>query len=188
MVYAYINVSSMEKMISAYNVDKFILNKSIYDTTKQELTSNDTLFIESLVLLGSSFNKILKELDYLIKNNIQFEILDMSTFSSDNNELCNFVRSICRLQTKSKLKPGRPEIQPKVDFSVLYRMYLNGETKEAIELSGMSRATFYRKLEKYEIERGFTKRRNSSALSYGEMLKIFSIDMSKLEEYPLLKI
>lgn len=188
MVYAYVNNESKSLQYNMYEINTFIYTRDEFIRVKKSMKSDDTLLIETASLLGNSVTQVMKEIIDLKASQLQFHILDNMYLCDGNNLGIEVLSYLLNLSLGNKHKSGRPETKPSVKFDKLYQMYLNGETQRAIELSGLSRATFYRRLEKYEKEHELLKRRNKSARDYGETLQAFNIDMKMLDSYPLLKI
>ena len=188
MVYAYVFDTPKPIDFNMHKANCFITNFHDYTLVKGLILPTDSLLIESASLLGNSVQQIIKELLDLYTQCINFTVLDNVTICSENKGLYTVLHYLDELNLQKSTRIGRPEVKPQISFGELYRMYLNGDTQKAIELSGLSRATFYRKLAKYEEENGFAKRRNNQALEYGKHLQKFHLDNSTLEQYPLSKL
>lgn len=188
MVYAYVTDSSKSIDFNMYKANHFITSQEEYEKLKQYLFPTDTLLIEHPSLLGNTLNQMIKELMDLKERKIKFVLLDNQLINSENLEAMNLISYLSSINLSKKVKIGRPETEVPVNFSKLYRMYLMGDTQRAIQLSGLSRATFYRRLAKYEKENGYVKRRNNKAMEYGKTLQNFKLDNRTLEQYPLLKL
>lgn len=188
MVYAYVTNLSKSIEFNMYGANQFITTPNEYNNIKLKATPEDKILIEEGKLLGSTLGQVLKELSYLVVQNIPFLLLDNPLICNDNEMAIATLSYLATLDFGKETKMGRPEIEVPVDMDKLYRIYLNGEVKKAIELSSLSRATFYRRIAKYEVENGFTKRRNTKAMIYGKTLENLNLDSVTLEKFPLLKL
>lgn len=170
MTYAFIENTMKSIDFNMYAINYFITDKYEYENIKKEITSEDTLLIEKGSLIGNSINQVITELLKLKEMGIHFIVLDSPVLTDMNTAVMKALEYFNDLKVISPVKYGRPKSECPVKFDRLYRMYLKGKTKEAIQLSGLSRATFYRRLEEYEKANNIEKRRNSNALIYGKLL------------------
>lgn len=188
MIYAYITNTAKTIDFNIYRANQFITSAEEYNKLKIYILPTDALIIEETQLLGNTINQVINEINDLRLRGINFTVLDNTQINNNNREIMSFIDFITNLNLGTQLKIGRPEVNVPIKFDKLYRMYLMGDTQRAIELSGLSRATFYRRLAKYEKEHGYIKRRNSKAIEYGKTLQNFKLDNRTLEQYPLLKL
>lgn len=170
MVYAFIENGMKSIQFSIYGVNYFITEREEYEKIKSSLTQDDTLLIEKGSLVGNSVNQLITEVLKLRDMGIHFTLLDNPFLSDCNSNIIKVLEYLDQIKKEGTVKYGRPKTESSVKFDKLYKMYLAGETKKAIENSGLSRATFYRRLEQYEKENKIERRRNSSALEYGRLL------------------
>lgn len=170
MVYAFIEQTAKSIEFNMHQVNYFITDKLEYERIKPTLSNDDKLLIEKGSLIGNSVSQVIGELLKLKELGIHFVLLDSPILSDMNTGAMKILEYLNQLKSGSPVKYGRPKLESTVKFDKLYRMYLRGETEKAIELSGLSRATFYRRLGDYEKSNHLEKRRNSSALHYGRLL------------------
>lgn len=134
------------------------------------------LFIKSIDRLGRNYNMVLDEWRYLIKvKGIDIVVIDMpllDTRTKGNNLVGKFIADVVlqvlsfvaeneretlrkrqaegiRIAKLNGVKFGRPSVAIPDNFISIISLYKKGviNSKEAIEKSGLTRGTFYRKLQ-----------------------------------------
>jgi DNA invertase Pin-like site-specific DNA recombinase len=168
---------NLERQIDAlnkYGVDELLtekmtgtkLHRPEFDRLKDKARNGDVIVIESLSRLGRSTKDLLNLLDYFETEQIQLislkENLDTSTATGKLlitvlSAISQFERDIIVQRTNEGLKAararGRKGGRPPVEFKALekaIKLY-NAQThsvKEITQLTGISQATLYRKLNK----------------------------------------
>lgn len=155
-------------------ITDFYKESKNYEALKEVLVEGTVLVIDSLNSLGKSLKQVLSELRDLTAKKVKLVVMDCELLNDFKNdklkqdmttrdfvvELITYLAMKESEQVKTRQKCarkegkhiGRPKQASTIDFSILYRMFLDNKTKEAIELSGLSRATFYRRVEQYEKE------------------------------------
>ncbi|NMM65544.1 recombinase family protein [Clostridium sp. P21] len=149
-----------------------------YQYMKKGLEKGDLLVIKSLDRFGRNYEDIMKEWNDITKNiGADIKVLDMElldttkhkdilgTFISDLVlQVLSFVAHTERENIKQRQKEGiasahnkgvkfgRPTIDIDDGFINAYNKWKAGDIKavEAMELAGMTKATFYRKVKEYE--------------------------------------
>ncbi|MBE6066199.1 MAG: recombinase family protein [Clostridium lundense] len=149
-----------------------------YQYMKKGLEKGDLLVIKSLDRFGRSYEDIMKEWNDITKNiGADIKVLDMElldttkhkdilgTFISDLVlQVLSFVAHTERENIKQRQKEGiksaknrgvkfgRPTIDIDDNFKAIYKQWKAGNIKavEAMELTGLTKATFYRKVKEYE--------------------------------------
>ena len=151
-----------------------------YKRLKNRLKSGDTLFIKSIDRLGRNYTMILEEWRYLtMEKNINIVVIDMPLLDTRNDkknlvgkfmsdvvlQILSFVaenerENIHQRQAegikiaKSKgIKFGRPQTPTPKNFIAIINLYKRKKinANKAIELSGLTRGTFYRKMKESNI-------------------------------------
>lgn len=151
-------------------------NRKQYQKMRKKLKSGDTLIILSLDRLGRNYDLIKQEWSYLVNKGVLIKVLDMPLIDTTNNnliskfisdlvvQLLSFVAQMERDKIKerqaqgiaqAKLRGvhlGRPKTTLPDNFDEVARKYKDREITfdEAIELTKLSRATFF----KYAKEKG----------------------------------
>lgn len=152
-------------------------NRTNYKKLLKKLKSGDVLFIKSIDRLGRNYNMILDEWRILTKEKgIDIVVIDMpllDTRIEGKNLVGKFIADVVlqvlsfvaeneretmkqrqaegiRMAKLRGVKFGRPAISTPKNFDEIVNLFLNKEvtSKQAIEMSGLSRGTFYRKLNK----------------------------------------
>lgn len=152
-------------------------NRTNYKKLLKKLKSGDVLFINSIDRLGRNYNMILDEWRILTKEKgIDIVVIDMpllDTRIEGKNLVGKFIADVVlqvlsfvaeneretmkqrqaegiRMAKLRGVKFGRPAISTPKNFDEIVNLFLNKEvtSKQAIEMSGLSRGTFYRKLNK----------------------------------------
>lgn len=154
-------------------------NRPQFRRLVKKLRSGDLLYVLSIDRLGRNYEEIQSQWRTLTKDIgtdicvIDMPLLDtrtckdlMGTFIADLVlQILSFVAQSERESIKERQKQGiaaakkrgvqfgRPEIPPPDDFEMMVMLLEEGnmEVSEAIAKSGMSRATFYRKLREYRL-------------------------------------
>ena len=151
-----------------------------YKKLKNRLKYGDTLFIKSIDRLGRNYTMILEEWRYLtMEKNINIVVIDMPLLDTRNDkknlvgkfmsdvvlQILSFVaenerENIHQRQAegikiaKSKgIKFGRPQTPTPKNFIAIINLYKRKKinANKAIELSGLTRGTFYRKMKESNI-------------------------------------
>jgi DNA invertase Pin-like site-specific DNA recombinase len=154
-----------------------------YQLLKKVSQRGDTIYIKSLDRLGRNKQQIKNELEYYKNEGVRVKILDIPTSMMEipegqdwimdmiNNLLIEVLSTIAEQErvtiklrqaegidvAKSKGKHlGRPVIEVSKDFTTAYKQWKAEEITavKAMELSGLSKATFYRKVKEYEPKKG----------------------------------
>lgn len=154
-----------------------------YQLLRKVSQRGDTIFIKSLDRLGRNKQQIKDELEYYRSEGVRVKILDIPTSMMEipegqdwimdmiNNLLIEVLSTIAEQErasikarqaegiavAKSKGKHlGRPVMAVTDKFMSAYKQWKAEEITavKAIELSGISKATFYRKVKEYELEKG----------------------------------
>lgn len=154
-------------------------NRPQFRRLVKKLRSGDLLYVLSIDRLGRNYEEIQSQWRTLTKDIgtdicvIDMPLLDtrtckdlMGTFIADLVlQILSFVAQSERESIKERQKQGiaaakkrgvqfgRPEIPPPDDFEMMVMLLEEGnmEVSEAIAKSGMSRATFYRRLREYRL-------------------------------------
>ena len=152
-------------------------NRKNYKKLLKKLKPSDVLFIKSIDRLGRNYNMVLDEWRILTKEKgIDIVVIDMpllDTRIKGKNLVGKFIADVVlqvlsfvaeneretmkqrqaegiRMAKLRGVKFGRPAISTPKNFDEIVNLFLNKEvsSKQAIEMSGLSRGTFYRKLNK----------------------------------------
>lgn len=152
-------------------------NRTNYKKLVKKLKSGDVLFIKSIDRLGRNYNMVLDEWRILTKEKgIDIVVIDMpllDTRIEGKNLVGKFIADVVlqvlsfvaeneretmkqrqaegiRMAKLRGVKFGRPGISTPKNFDEVVNLFLNKKvtSKQAIEMSGLSRGTFYRKLNK----------------------------------------
>ena len=152
-------------------------NRTNYRKLCRKLKAGDVLFIKSIDRLGRNYNMVLDEWRILTKEKgIDIVVIDMpllDTRIEGKNLVGKFIADVVlqvlsfvaeneretmkqrqaegiRMAKLRGVKFGRPAISTPKNFDEIVNLFLNKEvtSKQAIEMSGLSRGTFYRKLNK----------------------------------------
>ena len=152
-------------------------NREIYQAMKLGLRPGDTLIIKELDRLGRDMEQIKNEWHELQKLKVDIIVVDNEMLNRSNNktdlertlisnivfELLSYTaqkereelkrrqaEGIAIARAKGKYK-GRKPIQ-RDNFEKIYKSWRNGEISavKAMELTNLTKATFYRKVKRYE--------------------------------------
>lgn len=152
-------------------------NRTNYKKLLKKLKSGDVLYVKSIDGLGRNYNMILDEWRILTKEkDIDIVVIDMpllDTRIEGKNLVGKFIADVVlqvlsfvaeneretmkqcqaegiRMAKLRGVKFGRPSTPTPKNFDEIVNLFLNKEvtSKQAIEMSGLSRGTFYRKLNK----------------------------------------
>lgn len=152
-------------------------NRTNYKKLLKKLKSGDVLYVKSIDRLGRNYNMILDEWRILTKEkDIDIVVIDMpllDTRIEGKNLVGKFIADVVlqvlsfvaeneretmkqrqaegiRMAKLRRVKFGRPSTPTPKNFDEIVNLFLNKEvtSKQAIEMSGLSRGTFYRKLNK----------------------------------------
>lgn len=151
-------------------------NREIYQSMKLTLRQGDTLIIKELDRLGRDMEQIKDEwrelqkmgvdiividndllntanktdLEKILISNIVFELLSYMAQKERDKIRARQAEGIAIAKTMGKYK-GRKPIQSD-SFEKIYKVWRNGEITavKAMELSKLTKATFYRKVKQYE--------------------------------------
>jgi DNA invertase Pin-like site-specific DNA recombinase len=175
---AFHKLGAEEKYIFTDKASGKNLNRDNYLLLRNNiLRPGDTLVIKSLDRLSRNKSDIKNELEFYRKNNIRVKIIDLPTTMTEhsgeewiidmvNNLIIEVLSSIAEQErteikkrqtegieaakTKGK-KFGRPSITPD-NWVEVYTRWKRGElkAKEAAELTGIKRSTFYKYVTQYE--------------------------------------
>lgn len=150
-------------------------NRSNYKKLLRKLKSGDVLFIKSIDRLGRNYNMVLDEWRYLTKEKgVDIVVIDMpllDTRIEGKNLVGKFIADVVlqvlsfvaeneretmrqrqaegiRMAKLRGVKFGRPSKDIPDDFDKIVILYRSGmiTSLKAIEMSGLTRGTFYRKL------------------------------------------
>lgn len=153
-----------------------------YQKLFKKLKKGDVLFIKSIDRLGRNYNMILEEWRKLTKSKeIDIVVIDMpllDTRIEGKNlvgkfiadlvlEILSFVAEAERTNIKERqqegiklakskgIKFGRPKIKNPQNFSSVAEEFLSHKlsSKEAIQLSGFTKGTFYRRIKEIDQEK-----------------------------------
>ena len=153
-------------------------NREQYNILKHILRENDILVIKSIDRLGRNYNMIINEWKDITKNIkadiivIDMPLLDtrvettnlVGTFISDivlqilsfvaeneRNNIKQRQKEGIKIAKEKGVKFGRPPIPTPDNFENIIYLYLNKyiSSNEAIQRSGLTRGTFYRKYRQY---------------------------------------
>lgn len=153
-------------------------NRINYKKLCRKLKAGDVLYIKSIDRLGRNYNMVLDEWRILTKEKgIDIVVIDMpllDTRIEGKNLVGKFIADVVlqvlsfvaeneretmkqrqaegiRMAKLRGVKFGRPAISTPKNFDKIVNLFLNKEvtSKQAIEMSGLSRGTFYRKLNKF---------------------------------------
>jgi len=151
-------------------------NREIYQAMKLSLRPGDTLIIKELDRLGRDMEQIKNEWHELQKLKVDIIVVDNEMLNTSNKtdlertlisnivfELLSYMaqkereklkrrqaEGIAIARAKGKYK-GRKPIQ-RDNFEEIYKSWRNGEISavKAMELTNLTKATFYRKVKRYE--------------------------------------
>lgn len=152
-------------------------NRTNYKKLLKKLKSGDVLYVKSIDRLGRNYNMILDEWRILTKEkDIDIVVIDMpllDTRIEGKNLVGKFIADVVlqvlsfvaeneretmkqrqaegiRMAKLRGVKFGRPSTPTPKNFDEIVNLFLNKEvtSKQAIEMSGLPRGTFYRKLNK----------------------------------------
>ena len=147
-----------------------------YKKLVRKLKPGDVLFIKSIDRLGRNYNMVLDEWRFLTKEkDIDIVVIDMpllDTRIEGKNLVGKFIADVVlqvlsfvaeneretmrqrqaegiRMAKARGVKFGRPSVAIPDDFEMVITLYKQGKitSKEAVEMSGLTRGTFYRKLQ-----------------------------------------
>ena len=147
-----------------------------YKKLVRKLKTGDVLFIKSIDRLGRNYNMVLDEWRYLTKEKgIDIVVIDMpllDTRIEGKNLVGKFIADVVlqvlsfvaeneretmrqrqaegiRMAKARGVKFGRPSVTIPDNFEMVITLYKQGKitSKEAVEMSGLTRGTFYRKLQ-----------------------------------------
>ncbi len=157
-------------------------NRPMYRQLIKKLKVNDVLFIKSIDRLGRNYEEILEQWRVLTKQKgVDIVVLDMPLLDTRKGKdllgtliadlvltLLSYVSENERCEIKQRQREGieaakqkgvqfgRPPKALPEDFEWIYGRWaakqISGE--EAVKLSGLTRATFYRKVKKIKEEQG----------------------------------
>lgn len=151
-------------------------DRNNYKKLIRKLKPGDVLFIKSIDRLGRNYNMVLDEWRYLTKEkDVDIVVIDMpllDTRIEGKNLVGKFIADVVlqvlsfvaeneremmrqrqsegiRMAKLRGVKFGRPSVPIPDDFDKVIALYREGKitSKEAVEMSGLSRGTFYRKLQ-----------------------------------------
>ena len=151
-------------------------NRTNYKKLLKKIKPGDVLFIKSIDRLGRNYNMVLDEWRFLTKEkDIDIVVIDMpllDTRIEGKNLVGKFIADIVlqvlsfvaeneretmrqrqaegiRMAKARGVKFGRPSVAIPDDFEMVITLYKQGKitSKEAVEMSGLTRGTFYRKLQ-----------------------------------------
>ncbi|MHB8125554.1 MAG: recombinase family protein [Desulfitobacteriaceae bacterium] len=155
-----------------------------YQYMKKALEEGDILHIHSLDRFGRNYNDIINEWNTITKTiKADIKVLDMELLDTTKHKdlLGNFISDLVlqvlsfvahkeRDSIKQRQKEGisslkarnngkgigRPVIKVSKDFTTAYMQWKANEITavKAMEISGLSKATFYRKVKEYEAKEG----------------------------------
>lgn len=146
-----------------------------YKKLVRKLKPGDVLFIKSIDRLGRNYNMVLNEWRFLTKEKgVDIVVIDMpllDTRIEGKNLVGKFIADVVlqvlsfvaeneretmrqrqsegiRMAKLKGVKFGRPPVEVPQDFKEIIKLYRNGEitSAQAVQLSGLTRGTFYRKL------------------------------------------
>ena len=147
-------------------------NRVNFKKLVRKLKTGDTLVIMSIDRLGRDYDAIGKMWKYLVlEKKVLIKVIDMPILTTTDNSLINRLLSdiilqllayVAQTERDNLLKRqaegieaarargvrfGRPSVEIPDNFEEIVRRWRKHEisTKEAVELSGMSQRTFYRK-------------------------------------------
>ena len=147
-----------------------------YKKLVRKLKPGDVLFIKSIDRLGRNYNMVLDQWRFLTKEkDIDIVVVDMpllDTRIEGKNLVGKFIADVVlqvlsfvaeneretmrqrqaegiRMAKARGVKFGRPSVAIPDDFEMVITLYKQGKitSKEAVEMSGLTRGTFYRKLQ-----------------------------------------
>ena len=172
-------VGVAEDMIYMDKLSGKDFNRPQYKKLLQKLKKNDLLYIKSIDRLGRNYAEILEQWRVLTKEKgVDIVVLDMPLLDTrrDKNlmgtlisdivlQLLSFVAENERINIRQRqaegiaaakargVHMGRPEIAVPEDFPLLVNKWEEKtiSLEEIIERSGLSEATFYRRLRKYRL-------------------------------------
>ncbi|HBV88304.1 MAG TPA: resolvase [Desulfosporosinus sp.] len=150
-----------------------------YQLLRKVAQKGDTIYVKSLDRLGRNKGQVKQELEYYKGEGVRVKILDIPTSMMDipegqdwimdmiNNLLIEVLSTIAeqeRITTRQRQSEGiaiaktqgkhlgRPVIEVSDTFVLAYKQWKAEEITavKAIELSGLSKATFYRKVKEFE--------------------------------------
>lgn len=151
-------------------------NRTAWKALYNKLRAGDTLIIMSIDRLGRDYDMIGKTWKRLAAKKINIKVLDMPILNTTNNTLVDKLLSdiilqllayVAQTERDNLLKRqaqgiaaakargvhfGRPEVKLPNDFKKIVRDWEDKKISytEAVELSGLSQRTFYRKANEYK--------------------------------------
>lgn len=168
-----------ERFIFTDKVSGKDMDRPQYQLLRKVAQKGDIVYIKSLDRLGRNKQQVKDELEYYKNEGIRIKILDIPTSMIDipegqewimdmvSNILIEVLSTIAdqeRVTIKQRQAEGiavakaqgkhlgRPEIEVDDRFIDAYKQWKAGEITgvKAMELSGLSKATYYRKVKEYE--------------------------------------
>ena len=159
------------------------MDREGFQNMLRAIRRGDTLYIKSVDRLGRNKQQIKDYLEYFKKEGIRVKILDLPTTMQDvppgqewaidmiNNIIIEVYTAMAEKEredirlrqregidvAKSKGKHlGRPVMELPKEWDKLYKQWKDGEITAVafMDAIGMKKATFYKKVKEYEIERG----------------------------------
>ena len=150
-------------------------NRPKYQSMKNLMNDNDTLVIKSLDRLGRNYEAIKEEWQDFKKRNIHVRVLDMPLLNTENKddltanlindvvlELLSYVAESERKNAKQRKKEGikaakdkgvkfgRPSVELPDNWDSVIKDWKAGKitAKQAMDLTGMKRTSFYKLIKK----------------------------------------
>ena len=153
-------------------------DRTNYQKMRKRLKQDDWVIVSSLDRLGRNYDLIKQEWQYLTNKGVKITVIDMPIIDTTKDDLTsklisdiviNLLSYVAETERKHILKRqaegiaaakargvkfGRPKIKVPINFKEVARQYLNKEitNKKACEILCMTRATFFRYLDKPESE------------------------------------
>jgi len=170
---------SDEKYIYSDKVSGKDMERDGFQNMLKAIREGDTLYIKSIDRLGRNKIQIKEYLEYFKKEGIRVKIIDLPTTMQDvaegqewvidmiNNIIIEVYTSIAQQERETLLTRqaegiaeakkqgkhlGRPVLELPKEWDKLYKEWKQGKIKavEFMELVGMKKPTFYKKVKEYE--------------------------------------
>ncbi len=171
---AMVNCAVPQKNIYIDKISGKDFHRPQYQIMVEQLRAGDLLFIVSIDRLGRNYDEVQNQWRVLTKEiGIDICVIDMPLLDTRNGkdvmgtfiadivlQILSFVAHTERENIRQRqaegiaaakargIKFGRPKINPSDEFDDIVKEWMDGKimTKEAVEQSGLTRSTFYRRV------------------------------------------
>jgi DNA invertase Pin-like site-specific DNA recombinase len=153
-------------------------DRPAYQTLKNILRSGDTVVFDSITRMGRNMDDTLIEYRYFVENGINLKFVKEPMLNTDSTQDDVILKAIQQavlvvlsafaekerdeirtrqsegiaVAKKNGIKFGRPSLELPSNWNELYDQWKNGVIKavEFMDMVGMKKATFYKKVKEYE--------------------------------------